>query len=31
MLSYCLKWKKYTESIDPNFSATSKGTTMILS
>ena len=31
MLSYCLKCKKYTESIDPKVSATTKGTTMILS
>ena len=31
MLSYCLKSKKITESIDPNVSATSNGRTMILS
>ena len=31
MLPYCLKCKKYTESIDPNVSATSNGRTMILS
>ena len=31
MLSYCLKCKKNTESIDPNLSATSNGKTMILS
>ena len=31
MLSYCLKCKKNTESIDPKFSATSNGRTMILS
>ena len=31
MLSYCLKCKKNTESIDPNVSATSNGRTMILS
>ena len=31
MLSYCLKWKKSTESIDPKVSATSNGKTMILS
>ena len=31
MLSYCLKCKKNTESIDPNISATSNGKTMILS
>ena len=30
MLPYCLKYKKGTESIDPKFSATSKGRTMIL-
>ena len=31
MLSYCLKCKKNTESIDPNVSATSTGGTMVLS
>ena len=31
MLSYCLKCKKTTESIDPKVSATSNGKTMILS
>ena len=31
MLSYCLKCKKNTESINPNISATSYGKTMILS
>ena len=31
MLSYCLKGKKNTESIDPKGSATSNGRTMILS
>ena len=31
MLSYCLKCKKNTESIDPKVSATSNGETMILS
>ena len=31
MLSYCLKSKKDTESIDPKVSATSNGKTMILS
>ena len=31
MLSYCLKSKKNTESIDPKVSATSNGKTMILS
>ena len=31
MLSYCLKCKKNTESINPKFSATSNGRTMILS
>ena len=31
MLSYCLKCKKDTESIDPNVSATRNGGTMILS
>ena len=30
MLSYCLKCKRNTESIDPKFSATSNGRTMIL-
>ena len=30
MLSYCLKCKKNTESIDPKASATSNGKTMIL-
>ena len=30
MLPYCLKYKKGTESIDPKFSAPSKGRTMIL-
>ena len=31
MLSYCLKCKKNTGSIDPKVSATSNGKTMILS
>ena len=31
MLSYCLKCKKNTESIDPNVSATSNGKTVTLS
>ena len=31
MLSYCLKCKKNTESIDPKVSATSNGRAMILS
>ena len=31
MLSYCLKCKKNTESINPKISATSNGKTMILS
>ena len=31
MLSYCLKSKKNTESINPRVSATSNGRTMILS
>ena len=31
MLSYCLKCKKNTESIDTKVSATSNGRTMILS
>ena len=31
MLSYCLKCKKYTESVNPRVSATSNGRTMILS
>ena len=31
MLSYCLKRKKNTESIDPKVSATSNGKKMILS
>ena len=31
MLSYCLKGKQNTESIDPKVSATSNGRTMILS
>ena len=31
MLSYCLKCKKNTESIDPNVSTTSNGKTIILS
>ena len=31
MLSYCLKRKKNTESINPRVSAISKGKTMILS
>ena len=31
MLSYCLKCKKNTESIDPKVSATSNSRTMILS
>ena len=30
MLPYCLKYKKNTESIDPNVFATSNGKTMIL-
>ena len=30
MLSYCLKCRKNTESIDPKVSATSNGKTMIL-
>ena len=30
MLSYCLKCKKDTESIDPKVSATNTGRTMIL-
>ena len=30
MLSYCLKFKKDTESIDPKVSATSNGEIMIL-
>ena len=30
-MSYCLKCKKNTESIDPKVSATSNGRTMILS
>ena len=30
-MSYCLKGKKNTESIDPKFSATSNSRTMILS
>ena len=30
MLSYCLKCKKNTESIDPKVSATSNGKTIIL-
>ena len=30
MLSYCLKCKKNTESIDPKVSTTSNGKTMIL-
>ena len=30
MLSYCLKCKKNTESIDPKVSATNNGRTMIL-
>ena len=30
-MSYCLKCKRNTESIDPNVSATSNGRTMILS
>ena len=30
-MSYCLKCKRKTESIDPNVSATSNGRTMILS
>ena len=29
MLSYCLKCKKNTESVDPKVSATSNGKTMI--
>ena len=31
MFSYCLKFKKNTESINPKVSATSNGRTMILS
>ena len=31
MLPYCLKCKNNTESINPRFSATSNGRTMILS
>ena len=31
MLSYCLKYKKNTNSINPKFSTTSNGKTMILS
>ena len=31
MLSYCLKCKKNTESINPNVSKTTNGKTMILS
>ena len=31
MLSYCLKYKKNTESVNPRVSATSSGRTMILS
>ena len=31
MLSYCLKWKKNTESVNPTVSATNNGRTMILS
>ena len=31
MLSYCLKCKQNTESINPNISVTSNGKTMILS
>ena len=31
MLSYCLKSKKNTESVNPRFSATSNGRTMIIS
>ena len=31
MLSYCLKCKKNTESVNPSVSATSNGRTMILS
>ena len=31
MLTYCLKCKKNTESIDPKVSETSDGKTMILS
>ena len=31
MLSYCLKCKKSTESINPNVSKTSSGKAMILS
>ena len=31
MLSYCLKCKKNTKSIDPKVSSTSNGRTMILS
>ena len=31
MLSFCLKCKRNTESVDPKFSATSNSRTMILS
>ena len=31
MLSYCLKWKKNTESINPTVSKTINGKTMMLS
>ena len=31
MLSYCLKCKKNTESVNPKVSATSNGKTMVLS
>ena len=31
MLSYCSKYKKNTDSINPKFSTTSNGKTMILS
>ena len=31
MLSYCLKCKKNTESVNPRVSATSNGRTMVLS
>ena len=31
MLSYCLKYKRNTESINPRVSKTSNGKTMILS
>ena len=31
MESYCLKWRKYTENINPHVSGTSNGKIMILS